>query len=97
MAFESDIDDLVVRLNRRELDAPEASELIMARVNEELGARVATTPMASLRQHIDIACARHFGSDCADKSFQTFLSRQVIRSRKGRLAAPQVEGEVVWI
>ena len=95
--FNRDIDDLVKRLNRRELEPSQASELILRLVEEHLGARATPTVLSGLEKYLDAACRRHFGGDCDDSSLQTFLARQVKRLTSGRLAPPQVDGEIVWI
>ncbi len=97
MIFDLFVDDLVRQLNRREIDPSIAVEMLVTRVRDELGTRASSSMMSGLERYIDTACHRHFGGDCSDTSMQTFLVRQIKRLGKGRLAAPQEDGEIVWI
>ena len=97
MAFDQDIDELVQRLNLREIDPAQAAEIIKGRVREELGARATGGSMSGLEGYIDASCQRQFGGDADDKSMQRLLIRQIKRLGRGRLAAPQEDGQVVWI
>ncbi len=96
MSFEQDIDAIVKRLNSRDLGSREGCEVLLERVRIELGGRATPRVLEGIQRFLEGACARHFGGDPEDRSTQQFLQRQVKRVA-GRLAAPQEDGEIVWI